>query len=213
MFLSMKTEYSSLRDEVFNRIEEAARSGNIDQITQLSSISLRIKKALDTYDFLESEYHNLSCQLGKKNTDKPVKDGNSSFDLGYLKTKSPKTILSVQIDWDANDKPYGVDVFCETKTTTTMVRLMERIYSILGDRVLEIGSRERVSRGPLLSNSPEKDYANQTKGGIYQHSPIGDTGYYVLTHSDTDQKVKNIMGFLSRLGLVPGSFSVCKVQK
>ena len=85
---------------------------------------------------------------------------------------------------------------------------MERILARFGMRGLEKLMGLQVSRGPLVSPDPRKDYLNSRKGDIYTHHRIPGTSLYVLTHSDNEQKVKDIRSALRLLGLPDTAFNV-----
>jgi hypothetical protein len=97
---------------------------------------------------------------------------------------------------------------CERTATDTVVALMERIMTLFGLSGLEKLMSLQVSRGPLVSREPRKDYLNPRTGSLYAHHRIPGTSLYVLTHSDTSQKVKDLTAALARLGLPDQAFRV-----
>ncbi|HEY3897737.1 MAG TPA: hypothetical protein VGM54_03940 [Chthoniobacter sp.] len=97
---------------------------------------------------------------------------------------------------------------CERTATDTVVALMERIMTLFGLSGLEKLMSLQVSRGPLISRDPRRDYLNASTGNLYAHHRIPGTSLYVLTHSDTQQKVKDLTAALQRLGLPDQAFRV-----
>ena len=97
---------------------------------------------------------------------------------------------------------------CERTATDTVVALMERVMTLFGLSGLEKLMSLQVSRGPLVSRDPRKDYLNASTGNLYAHHRIPGTSLYVLTHSDTQQKIKDISAALQRLGLPERAFRV-----
>ena len=45
----------------------------------------------------------------------------------------------------------------------------------------------------MVSTTPESDFRNQKDGSIYSHQQIADSSYHMLTHSQTSQKVTDII--------------------
>jgi hypothetical protein len=83
----------------------------------------------------------------------------------------------------------------------------------MGQQVLTTLRNVRINRGPLVSNDPQNDFKNRTDGSIYQHQPILDTGYHVLTHSNSSQKVGDIKKACKALGLPTGMVVAAEVDK
>jgi hypothetical protein len=85
---------------------------------------------------------------------------------------------------------------------------MEELQAALGIEILRKLTAFRVSRGPLVSQNPQADYVNSKTGAIYVNHPIGHTGFYVLTHSGTPEKVAALKDAWKFLGLTPGALTV-----
>ena len=65
----------------------------------------------------------------------------------------------------------------------------------------------------MISKSPKTDFLNQTQGKVYGHKRLRGTDYFVLTHSQTSQKVDDLGRICRVLGLIPGSVQIRVVDR
>ena len=133
----------------------------------------------------------------KKNNEKDLdKIGSSS--------KGPRSNISVVLNWQLINRG-NQEKIRENTAAATMARLMERLARSLGEKILDKLTGFRISRGPIVSRTPDRDFINKKTGDTYAHHKIPNTSYYVLTHSETDQKVKDLKSIAKFLGY-PATF-------
>lgn len=205
----MKTEIERTQVAILRRVSEAANQGNIEEVTRLSALATKTRDLLVTIDRVAADLSSIEASLdgipGKIET--PAVPDKAS------PGRARGSTFEVAIDWSRNGKPLGQETISETLGSATLVKTIERLVEVLGSRVLEVGSRIKVNRGPMLSREPLKDYRNMSSGGSFQHQAIGSTGYFALTNTETDQKVQDMTALLRELGLTPGSYSVRKLAR
>jgi hypothetical protein len=124
----------------------------------------------------------------------------------------PKT-LRIEINWKANGKAHDNEVVLFPKAGDSMVAFLSRVVKEFGEDAIQKLSRIRISRGPLLSKMPATDFLNQAQGREYGNKRLPKTDYFVLTHSQTSQKVDDINRVCRVLGLIPGSVQVRAVSR
>jgi hypothetical protein len=109
--------------------------------------------------------------------------------------------LCVTIDW----RSAGVlrDTFTgeERTASKTLIGFLCEIYSALGEAALEKLTHLKISRGPLVSRNPNRDFINRGSDEVYMHHPIGQSGYFVITHNGTTEKIDAIHSAARLLGL------------
>jgi hypothetical protein len=99
-------------------------------------------------------------------------------------------------------------------SSETMTKWAARLFQQFGIEPLQKLARFRISRGPMVSSQPQSDYINNKDGSVYAHQPIADSGYYMLTHSQTSQKLTDITKACQRaLGFPIGAVIVEETAK
>jgi hypothetical protein len=126
--------------------------------------------------------------------------------------KGPQSDISLVVRWDSIDRGQPESIR-KTTAAATLVRLIERMSTVLGSNILPRLTTFRVSRGPLVSRDPERDYLNRNSGAVYANHQIGNTGFYVLTHSSTDQKIQDLPQMLRHLNLPRKLLEITKHKK
>lgn len=127
-------------------------------------------------------------------------------------TKGPQSNMSVTIRWDILDKGEREHVRAAT-AAATLVHILKRLGQVLGNGSLEQLTRFRISRGPLVSRNPGKDFVNGNTMEVYGNHLIPGTDLYVLTHSSTDQKIQDLKALLVFLKMPPALFEITKHRK
>jgi len=94
-----------------------------------------------------------------------------------------------------------------------MAKWVVRLYQEMGEQILTTLRGLRINRGPFVSRDPQKDFMNKAAGTLFQHQPILNTGYYVLTHSGTGEKIGEIQKACQALSLPIGMVTVEAVEK
>lgn len=127
--------------------------------------------------------------------------------------RAERKTLRIEIDWRANGKAHENEVILLPKAAESLAKFISRLAEELGPDVLQKLSRLRVNRGPLLSKSPSADFVNQAQGKLYGHKRVPTTDYYVLTHSQTSQKVEDLERVCRVVRLAPGSVQIRAVSR
>lgn len=109
--------------------------------------------------------------------------------------KEPQSNFSVVIRWDLIGKGTPERIRLHT-AAATLVQTLYRLSSVLGGDTLTKMSQFRVSRGPVISSEPDRDFVNQVSGETYSHQPFPGTRFFVRTHSSTDEKIKELKSVL-----------------
>jgi hypothetical protein len=123
--------------------------------------------------------------------------------------------IRIVVDWTMFGAPGGIETICEHMASDSLVRFVTRLYQIKGIEVLERLSNLRVNRGFFVSKNPTKDYRywNGSADAEYQNQPIADSGFVVLTNTDTNQKISDIKKACQFLGVTVGAVKVEEVDK
>jgi len=191
--------------EIQQRIVDATSKQDFDEAGRLAQIASKLKR-------LDEEKNQLMATVHPRPQpqSQPIvplatsqRDFHAQNPTGIARTGT-RGGLSVEMTTKGG-APIRI---CERTSSETLVVLMERILTHFGMPGLEKLTGLTVSRGPLVSRNPRKDYLNSKTGDLYTHHRIPGTNLYVLTHSDNKQKVKDINSALRLLGLPAGSFNV-----
>ena len=121
---------------------------------------------------------------------------------------SGKKVLAITIDFKLLGKSLVKKTISERKSAETYRQFFKLMHSQFGSEFLKDCAKFPVSRGPIVSKCPEKDFRNTKKGNLYTHSPIAHTGYFLLTHIGNQQKVKDIKKLARFLKYPPGAILV-----
>lgn len=127
-------------------------------------------------------------------------------------TKGPQSNISIVIRWDIISKGQPEPLRAST-AAATLVQTILRLSKVLGPETLDRLTRLRISRGPLLSRDPARDFMNKISMETYQNHLIPGTDLYVLTQTSTDEKVKQLKYMLTFLKLPSTLFEVKKHLK
>jgi hypothetical protein len=127
-------------------------------------------------------------------------------------TKGPQSNISIVIRWDTIGKGQPEPLRAAT-AAATLVQTILRLSKKLGPETLERLTQLRISRGPLLSRNPARDFMNKNSMETYQNHLIPGTDIYVLTQTSTDEKVKHLKDILTFLRLPSTLFEVKKHLK
>lgn len=205
--LTMKTEIEKLKNEAWEKIAESAEERNSDELGRLHELIANLDSLQKNYDTLVQRFNEIKEEFTSPGKLKVSDPRGLSSGRNITITES---VFCIRIDWGQNGRSIGSHEIFEKKASIALVKLMEHLHEVLGENVFKAGSRFKVSRGPLLSAFPDRDFVNSKNGGQYSSHRIPNSEYYVLTHSSTPQKVGDIERFLKMLGLAPGSYFVGK---
>lgn len=116
--------------------------------------------------------------------------------------------LVVEIDFPALGFTRGAEVISEPRPSDTIRKVMEALVSAMGPDALKKIATMRDGRRPLVSANPDRDFRVGDSDKTYQHQPIGTTGFFVLTNTDSPQKVKDLKEVAGTLGFSSSQFRV-----
>ena len=125
-----------------------------------------------------------------------------------IETSDDGSPLVVEIDFPALGLKRDVEVISEPRASDTMRKVLESLVSAMGPDVLKKVATMRDGRRPLVSANPDRDFRVGDSDKTYQHQPIGKTGFFVLTNTDSLQKVKDLKEVAGTLGLSSSQFRV-----
>lgn len=214
----MKKRIEDLLEKLEETMHDHSKKYDFDAVTHLVPLRSRLKELHKRNLELEGEVSEIERALkginGKATLHSVaalVPQINTTHGREGLRGK-PQT-LRIIIDWKANKKNHDQEVVCLPTAAGSMVAFFNRLVEEFGDDALTKLRRIRVNRGPLLSKSPSTDFVNRAQGNLYGHSPLGETGDFVLTHSSTPQKVDDLNRISRVIGLVPGSVKVEAIDR
>jgi hypothetical protein len=219
----MKTKIESLSERTRNLIAKcAAKKNSAASIAQLSSTLTKLQQLEVQIVQIEAELPRIEESLNQyadaatereisKELRIPQNVSPSFFNRTNGHKKDSKSI-KIEIDWSRNGKSKGKEIIFETLASKTMQKWASRLYEEMGIEILHRLSTFRVNRGFLVSKSPERDYL-KPNGQPYANLPILHTGYFILTHSQTSEKVEDITNACRFLELPIGMVSVHEVEK
>ncbi len=198
--------------EIQQRIADATAKQDFDEAARLAQIASQLKKLDEQKNHLlaavQPNSHSQPEQFTRSTQPTlplaPLSNGSHVQRLTTQSRTSSRGGLTVELTTKGG-APIRI---CERTSSDTLVVLMERILTHFGMPGLEKLMGLHVSRGPLVSRNPQRDYLNARTGVLYSHHRIPGTDLYVLTHSDNQQKVKDIRSALRMLGLPDGAFRV-----
>jgi hypothetical protein len=121
--------------------------------------------------------------------------------------------LRIEIDRSKIGKPGGKEIICEHLASSSLAKFVSRLCEVIGADILEKLSKLRVNRGPFVTKNPRSDYWNPIDQDTYQHQPVARSEYFVLTHSETKQKVEDVAKVNQFLRFPTGAISAVAVDK
>lgn len=174
----------------------------------------RVSEIQATQHKLEQELESLATELNQPppSPSAPIAASLSSdaarhADIPYL--LGP---LAITIDWTAIGKSHLKQIICERKASNTLRTFFEVILDRFGSETLGRLVAIRANRAPLLSRQPQTEFLNVKQGVCYQHQQIGASGWHVLTHSSTSEKMAIIRQVARALRFPSGGITVEEVD-
>lgn len=192
-----------LIDKILGKIQQAATTGDLDGITHLNQLAKRVREIEESRSALEAELTRIASEVDgvakTQNEPQPMLPGVSYNNTGPIVVIADFPRLGI-------NRPQAI--ISERQASDTMRKVMEVLVEAKGLPVLEQLTQLRVNRGPLVSGDPVRDYTNPQSGQLYAHQRIGNTGYSVLTHSATAEKIRDLRKVAETLKLSPLHFRV-----
>jgi hypothetical protein len=192
--------------DIEQRILDATARQDFDETARLARIASQLKKLDEQKSHLLASIDFSTAPDSQSSLAPVLDDLEEENSAGEARTSS-RGGLSVELIVKGT-APIRI---CERNSTETVVALMEQVLILFGMPGLERLMQLRVSRGPLVSRDPQKDFLNTKSGDLYAHRRIPGTTLYVLTHSDNQQKIKDIGAALRLLGLPNSGFLISNI--
>lgn len=188
---------SILLNEAMQKISAASKDFQTSEISRLNALAQRIAEIQAKQQGLEQELSSIAKELNWESSERPITAETFSSGAYASTTATPTQSrarpllgpIAVTIDWTAVGKIHPKQTICERKASDTLRIFFETIHDQFGIETLARLVAVRANRAPLLSRQPQVDFLNSKQGVCYQHQPVGSTGWYVLTHSSTSEKL------------------------
>lgn len=213
----MKQRIEQLLESIGKLMQGHLAKREFDAVTQLSTLLARVQQLQKRATELEADVSEIEASLkainGKSTSEQvaelvPRLSASEAEDAGRA---GPQT-LRIEIDWRANGRQREKEVILQPMAADSMVLFLSRLVEELGQDALQ-KLRIPVNRGPLISKSPKTDFLNRAQGKMYGNKRLPGTDYFVLTHSQTSQKVDDLNRVCKALELVPGSVQIRTVDR
>jgi hypothetical protein len=175
-------------------IAKFARKGDAPTITRIAVAASRIQQLQEQIQHIEQEIPQIEEKLKTYETEHTAPPPQEPPPRPFAPSNghTGRKRLRITVDWGRLGKPGGKEVICDQKCSETMTRWATRLYQQFGHEPLQKLARFRIGAGPMVSDNPQSDFRNRKGHRIYMHRPIADSGYYMLTHSSTLQKVNDV---------------------
>jgi hypothetical protein len=213
----MNDNLDTLLNRTMRLISDFARKNDTEAISGLAPIATqlnRLKRLQSEVEVEKTQIHEALIEYTKRgeNSTQPLPRNHepvSDFRNGQRRMGKK---IRIEIDWKRIGKDRATETICMHKASDAITKWATRFYEELGPEVLRNLSAFQVGRGMLVSRSPETDYRTP-EGKPYQSRPILNSGYFILTHSETSEKVEDIQNACRHLKLPIGSVSVEAIEK
>ncbi|MES1181064.1 MAG: hypothetical protein ABUL66_04300 [Verrucomicrobiota bacterium] len=216
----MKQQIENLQANIGKLMQEHLSARDFDTVTILSPLLSRVQELQKQNADIEREVTEIESTLkatnGKSHSQKVaelVPQLTSAYENGNETERGRPQTLKIHIDWKANKHNKEAEEICEHTAAASMAVFVGRVIQELGQDVLPKLERVRINRGPLISKTPTKDFVNQAQGKLYGHKKIRGSDYYILTHSQTSQKVEDLNRICRVLGFTSGSVQIEQVNR
>lgn len=197
-------------DRLLEKIKEATTRMDLGELTRLSKMAQRVQGIEAQMAALHQELRQIENSVGiDADSAATPTVAQPAFNMENTSATDRGDIV-VEINWSSCKISRPTARISERMVSDTMVSFMEELQAALGIEVLRRLTAFRVSRGPLVSQNPQADYVNSKTGAIYVNHPIGHTGFNVLTHSSTTEKVAAFKDAWKFLGLAPSALTVSR---
>lgn len=216
----MKQKLQQLGQEAMNLIKNPSLNDSAT-IARLGPIPAKLQQMQMQIDEIEQEatrIENLLKTLNPKEKKAPATGAvyQKVEILPRLNGRQEQKKIRIEITGSFFGNSHESEIFCEHMASDTLAKFFARLYAVKGVEVLERLSRFKVNRRMLVSKNPKSDYRYWSGAveKIYSHQPIGNSGYFVLTHSKTGEKVEFLRTVCRKiLNLSDQMFKVEEVEK
>ncbi len=195
-------------EKAMQKISDASAKSNLAEISRITKIATRVQEIQVTVASLENELLALDSAITRATTSIPSTITNES----PQKTTLAGDLL-IEINFPQMGYPAPKQSLCMRTGSATLISCIENLVKSLGPEILPKLGKIQISRAPLLSQSPDKDFLNRKKKTTYSHHPVSDSGWFVFTNNSTKEKIDAIKEIGRALNLSPGSISARLVSK
>lgn len=203
----MNINSNELKSQLLNRIQQEAASGNMNEVSRLSSLVTRLQKVMVSESEIQVELLKLREQIVPPVSAQPI-PFPKEVDESARKGRRPVSCLEITLDWRANGHAMESEVIKDPIAAESLVQLVRRLSQVFGNRVFEVGATMNQGRRAFISANPERDYVNPTNGDHYSFHNIPGTSYSIFTNTSTEQKAEDVRTLLTKLGMPPQSFVI-----
>jgi hypothetical protein len=216
----MKQQIENLQSNIGKLMQQHLSKGDFETVNVLSPLLSRVQSLqrrnedlLHEVCEIESTLKTVKAKPASQKVAELLPQLTTNHENGNGAERGRPQTLKIKIDWKANKRNRESEEICENTAAASLANFIGRIIQEFGNDALQKLERVRINRGPLLSKTPAKDFLNQAQGILYAHKKIRGSDYYILTHSQTSQKVEDLNRICRVLGLVPGSVQIEQVNR
>ncbi len=216
----MKQKIENLKIKIGKLMQDHLVKRDFYAVTALSPLLSRAQGLETRHAEMETEVAELETKLTTiKSTPATHRVGgrvpvvDTANQLEEEEGRGTPHTLRIKVDWKANSRNRDPEDICEHTAAASMAAFVSRLIQEFGDDAIQKLSRLRVNRGLLISKTPAKDFLNQAQGKLYGHKKLRGTEYYILTHSATSQKVKDLNRVCRVIGLLPTTVEIEEVDR
>jgi hypothetical protein len=188
-------------NQLLKKIELAARGGEIDEVTRLSTVLNQAKELAKRKKAVVEDEKRLQKLLSLRNGASLRADSPATFQRTQ---HGPRGGLIVEFALPKQGR-----IRLEERTAAaTLTTLLRHLVDEFGSAILPKLRGIRTARGPLVSSQPKVDFLNPRRNQVYASHRIAGTEYDVITHSSTAEKVEHVQRVFRAVGIEPHSYRI-----
>lgn len=193
--------------QILTEIRRAADAGDLDQLEQLTTVARQLRALEEQQQLLAQKRNAVLATLNGDMHRTPQEIGKSPVSHVTLTKTYRRGNMFVELRLRGRP-PLRIE---DATAAGTLTATLEQLLAIVGLDKLAKLQEFRISRGPLVSRTPDKDFRNSRTGALYAHHRLAGTDLYVLTHSSTEEKIANLQEAIRRLGFASSDFVIGRV--
>lgn len=197
--------------QLMQSIQAATVRVDVTEITRLSQLARRVQEIRNQMNSLGEELEKIQAAIQKNEQAGSAASHPIGVQEDPVITPAIKGDVVVELDWALCGINRPKAKISESRMSETLVGYVAELKAALGADALEKLASFKISRGPLISKRPAVDFNNRSTGLPYAHHQLEGTGYHVLTHSSTAEKVDAIRESWRFLGLPEGALSLRRI--
>jgi negative regulator of replication initiation len=182
----------TLIKNIMRRASKASAEHDIEELDRMTRYAKRVQVIAEQQKQFSTELEKIA---------EAVVDDSLDAELVGASAGIRRKGIRVSIDWRSVSQSRDLTRIEQAKGSKALVGFLSEIYSVMGEEALEKLTALRISRGPLVSVDPKRDFINRGDGSVYAHHPIPGTKYFVITHSGTTEKMEAMRAAARLIGL------------